>query len=925
MDTKAPVSSLCLFKETRTDLQPTSPGTVIQIQIPSTSTFSVRSRQQRHILRTTPIYKDEDSFNKHYPASSSSVYFGKFKKHPRNFLWRVLQEGKVLELRSVDLSKSNRETREAVFTIQLHLPVKIKHGGVALADSEDQNVLNAFALTKGNELYTFAVPKDFFCDAAASEEDIGRWCKVSKPATFSISTPHSLIAGSSLQLVVSLSDGRLLQLTRRKDEDGSKWHESTYGDGQWASSLRGLVRWQGSNTVRYDGTTLEQSTPIAMAVSPNKKHIFAVCLNHTLRIWNPKKATSVFSKDLLCQHREPHEVPRLMLDPGSPNVLQVFRTDTGAEGDLYYAVTFSPYDFGQFKFWGVRDPDHGDRGVRDLYPEYSLKPPDPDPSPESKAIWKVADFKVKDSREGKGLEMWVLMRSNRRYKLYSLKFEILDLANAWQDQWSAAATETMDQLPHQQVSDLDPVDATDKWLDFIFYPGKYPQTVLESALALYCSERSVSLSDVKGPLKQRMCSAVASRVNSAESRTELTNYRKATDQEWAVVWQDIQDLNKSRWEILSLSYDDYAEMPWIVFADGCSAIRTCSKIELIAQNGRATLAGSLNLLEQPSIEMEIGDEPKLPDELAVIIEAAATFRQSFSYRLRQACNTVLATELWLDASYSVPLRIQAFYDQCNFGEEIGSAPFDDLLTALEPLGGFNGLDTDTFLSILDERSHKLPPNSSDLLHTKFGLRILINGAREMVQLCERILFDLLTLVVFVDMEIDRDETPMENFDAPRIYMALLELLKQYQIMQWLARNTRMHKSEHPAIPEAGTIHFSSKEHIKTSTVLESLFALDLAAQSDTTQSQSEALTHSIEDLLQWVVGGNYEEVTLDDVLVYVQSNLLANKNIDLASDFLRYQPSTAWGTYIKGRLSLLQGDFTEAAFHFKKAAFKLCK
>lgn len=221
-----------------------------------------------------------------------------------------------------------------------------------MAEAEDQDVLSVFALTKGNELYTFTIRRDFFCHAAASEEDISRWCKASKPATFSISTPHSLIAASSLQLIVSLSDGRLLQLTRKKEEDGLKWHESTYGDGQWASSLRGLVRWQGSNTVKYNDTTLEQGTPTAMILSPDKKHIFAVCLNHSLRIWNPNKATSVFSKDLLWQHREPHEIPKVMLDPGNSNVLQVFEAGGSIEGDLYYAVTFSSHDFGQFKFWG---------------------------------------------------------------------------------------------------------------------------------------------------------------------------------------------------------------------------------------------------------------------------------------------------------------------------------------------------------------------------------------------------------------------------------------------------------------------------------------------------------------------------------------------------------------------------------------------
>lgn len=919
------MSSLCLFKETRTDLEPIFPGSLTQIQVPSTSTFSVRARQQRRILTAIPTYKDEDSFRQSL-ASSASVFFGEAKRHPRSFSWRVLQVEKVLELRSADLSKRDQETREASLTIQLCFPTAIKKDGVALADTEDQDGLSVFVLTKGNELYTFAIRKDIFCRVAGSEEDIARWCKVSKPATFSISTPHSLIAGSSLQLIVSLSDGRLLRLSRNKGDDGSKWYETTYGDGQWASSLRGLVRWQGSNTIKYEGVTLEQGTPIAMAVSPDKRHIFAVCLNHTLRVWNPSKATSVFSKDLLLQDREPHEIPKVMLDPGHANVLQLFEANGAIEGDIYYAVTFSPHDFGQFKFWGVRDPDHGERGVRDLFPEHSLKPPDPDPSPESKAIWKVADFRVKSSHQGQDLELWVLTRSNRSHKLYSLKFEIEDVANVWQDGWSLVASETLSACQSPQMSDLEPEDATDKWLDFILYPGRYPDALIETALAMYCAERSVTFGDAKASMKERMYSAIMRQVGCVNAEHDIAKYSTRMDQEWTVLWQDIRDLDRSRWEVLSLAYDDSAEIPFIAFADGISAIRTCDRVEVIAENTPQVLGASVAMLEAPSIEMDPGSEPKLPDELATIIAAAAAFRQSFSYNLRQVCNSVLNDELWLDPSYSIPLRIQSFYDRCNFAEEIGSVPFDDLTNALERLGGFDGLETDVFLAVLDDFSHSLPTKRPDSLHTSFGRKVLISGAQEMIALRERLLSDMLALVVFVDMEINRDEMPMANLDVPRIYVALLDLLKQYRILAWLARSTRAENVGSIAVADPAQSPSDGKsatDPAQVRSILEDLFAVDLGAQPYEMQSQSEALTIGIQDLIKHAIGGDY--VTMEQVPVYIQTNLLVNNNLDLASDFLMYQPTTAWSTYMKGRLCLLKGETTQAALYFKKAAFKLCK
>lgn len=90
------------------------------------------------------------------------------------------------------------------------------------------------------------------------------------------------------------------------------------------------------------------------------------------------------------------------------------------------------------------------------------------------------------------------------------------------------------------------------------------------------------------------------------------------------------------------------------------------------------------------------------------------------------------------------------------------------------------------------------------------------------------------------------------------------------------------------------------------------------------QTESEALTQSILDLLTWVLGGN-NQVEFENVLVYIQCDLLRHRDLDLAADFLRFQPSTAWSTYIKGRLELLGDRPSQAAIYFKKAAYKLSR
>ena len=925
MESKAPSSSLYLFKETSLDLE-SSRSSVVQIQLPSSSPFSVRPRQQHRLLKTTSIAKDEDTFSRHCLALSGSTHFSHHSDYPRSILWRVLQEQKILELRSSDLSKSERETRDAALIIQLCFPVPIKDGGVALADSEEPNILNIFALTKANELYTCAIRRTFFCNVGASEEDVGSWCKIYKPATFSMSTPYRLISGGPSRLIVSLTDGRVLQLTRRKEEDGSRWIESVYGDGQWSSALLGLVRWQGSNTVRYDGATLEQYTPLAMALSPDNTHIFAVCLNHTLRVWNPKQAASVFSKDLLWQHREPHDIPRVMLNPGDANLLRLFRTTSGPEGDLYYAVTFSPHDFGQFKFWGIRDPDQGETGIRDLFPESTLKAPDADPSPDSKVIWKIADFSINVEPDSQGLEMWVLMRSNRRYKLYRLGFGLQDLESQWQDCWCVVASEGTEYQALPQMSELDPEDVTEKWLEHLLRPGGFPAAVLETALCIYGGDQAPDAANAKASLRERMCSAVASRVSSGSVRLDFQEYRSSTHREWTAFYQDVQNLNKSRWEVLSLALDVVTGMPWMTFRDASSAVRSCSRAEVLFQNSSVDLARSTHLLETPSIEIENGEEPRLPDELAILIEAAARFRSSFNQHLQLGLKTALASELWLEPAYSIPLRIQAFYDRCNFAEDIATEHFTDLARNLEALGDFDNLDVASFMAIIDTFAHDIPSASSGMVYTSQGLELLISGAREMINQRERVLTDLLALVTVVEMEIDREEYPMERFDAPRIFEALVDLLKRYQVMHWLVTNTRT-----STVPIRGRSPQSkmlkgqrSEEQILSSTILESLFAHDLKPQSTITQSQSEALTQDIQDLLQWVVGGN-TEVNFEEVPVYIQCDLLRNRDLDLATSFFGFQPFTAWSMYIRGRFHLMKDKSTEAAIYFQKAAFKLCK
>jgi DNA repair protein RAD51/nuclear pore complex protein Nup160 len=64
----------------------------------------------------------------------------------------------------------------------------------------------------------------------------------------------------------------------------------------------------------------------------------------------------------------------------------------------------------------------------------------------------------------------------------------------------------------------------------------------------------------------------------------------------------------------------------------------------------------------------------------------------------------------------------------------------------------------------------------------------------------------------------------------------------------------------------------------------------------------------------------YEHVVNDTLGILIQE-----KDVDLASNFLKFVPQNNWSTYLNARLCLLKGEYTLAAIYFKKSSFKLGK
>ncbi|KAL8894618.1 MAG: hypothetical protein Q9192_004182 [Flavoplaca navasiana] len=922
METHVPSASLHAFVEARTDLEALSRDSLVRIRLSA----SRGSHSRPQVLSNTAgsaLCNNEETFSRSYLASASSIYYSKLKRYPQNFLWRVLENNKVLEIRSNDLRKCGNLKADATIVLQLLFPSAIRKGGVAWADDEGERV-NVFVLTKTNDLFTLTIPNKSFYDVTCLEEESERWPTTFKPSSFTLSTPHRLVAGSPGQLVIALADGKLLNLTRKDGQDGPAWQERSFDDGHWGSSLRGLINWQGHNTIRYDGTVLDQNTAIAVEYSPSRTHLVTVCANHTLKIWNLTldKIKNVFSMDLLGQRREPQDISKVMLDAGSPEILRVFEAEGAIIGDEYYAITYSPHGGGQFKIWAIRDADQGKLGVRFLHSDDTLRPPDPDSDPESKTVWKVTDFKVGGGVQGSSMELWLLMRSNKRYKTYRLTFDLVDLPAAWNEKWVLVATETLGLIQQPQPSGSDAQDASEIWLQLIFYPGRYTRSLLEIALSIYRSARKLtSPNDAKVSLEERLSLAIMAQVRSQSVRddadrcTLFAQYQESIQQEWSLFYQEVQDLDRLRWQPLALTFDEQSGIPCSVFAGGCAFIRGCDGVEALARNAPTALQKAPESFEVPSIEDGSRRLPQLPEELSILIQGAAAFRRTFSATFQHECHKLLLSELWQDPVYSVADRIDNYYERCGFAEEVTDSAIDTLKETLAPLGSFEGLTSDHFLAIIERLPNSTEENGSSLMSTKLGHKVLVRGMQEVLNVHAQVLFDLLMVTVFIEVEAHEEVVSDANLNTSGVFIALSEQLKLYQLMQWLARSIWIrHEEARPSHSE----HASS-----SSTVLESLFATAIRPQTLDRPSQSHGLTGTIRDLLVHVRGGDDASMTLDQVIVHIHCNLLRQGDTDLASDFAQFQPSTAWAVYIRGRLHLQIGELVEAAVCFNKAAYNL--
>jgi nuclear pore complex protein Nup160 len=204
------------YKETRLNLDPATQGSTVTISLPAhgASTWSSRKPQKRPHDAEISIAEDEGAFRKKYLATAASMYHRQYHTTPRSFLWRILEDEKVLAIRAVDVCRQTN-VADATLTLRLSFPSTITSGCVAFADSKDHDILNVFVVTESRQLYSLGLRPDYFRKSSSTVDNVRDWCKVSIPSSFTIGHPHRLVALSADELLVSSPNGELQKLVRR--------------------------------------------------------------------------------------------------------------------------------------------------------------------------------------------------------------------------------------------------------------------------------------------------------------------------------------------------------------------------------------------------------------------------------------------------------------------------------------------------------------------------------------------------------------------------------------------------------------------------------------------------------------------------------------------------------------------------------------
>ncbi|KAL9618004.1 MAG: hypothetical protein Q9160_007252 [Pyrenula sp. 1 TL-2023] len=865
-------------------LEPTTSTAVHELQIPApdsllTSAKSLvlpnRSRHEK--------FNPEENFAFTSLATHGAFFFRKAVSPLRSFFWRVLEAGRVLEIRSTDLTRSQADEQEATTVLKFTFPSQIIPNLVAFVDhpndSESGDVY-AFLITESKHFYTLKIDPGHFRDVSMRESEASRWCYYDVPTTLTVNEPYKISAPSPFEVFIAYRNGVLARLRRSKD-----WSRK---------SSRGVK--------------FPTIAPNTIEPSSDQQFVFTICLDNTLKIWNQATGKMISETNLLNGNRSHANPTTPPMNPASASFIRSFYLGSGQHS----LVTFAPNADNQVKFWDVNGGLTTPISVKDRFPQIELRLPDPDPSGNS--VWSLTGLETKSDENQRPQEMWALWRSNNLHRLFSVQFDFSDPEPEWEQSWVETSFTALsdDAPPDPSSSSL--VDTTERWCTFLLRPGRFDLSVLQTSLSMY--QEALNLKRVKmrkgASLEEQLCSSVASSVSLRryeEREIDYDRFFADSDAQWRQIWRIARNLQARLRAPLSLSFDKFSGTPWVAMT-GCGClIRRCSKIEMACLKDRALSRSPLAKSRGRGRRADTGYDD-IEDVVSRLVLAASVLRHNSSPELFNSIETALLAEVYQEEEKSPSARLTDFYESSNMANELTDEAYEATMETLEKLGGPPSIDNDLFNAALNLLPENIKRHGSALRYNDLGLRLVTAGASDIIFLCRQVLIDLFSLVLFLEFEMDQEEMRSIGLEAAELFPQFMTLFKDYEERVWLVTSKR--EKNVNALPA-----FVNSD----STILQDLFAPKLTPQPAVNISQGVVITESIERLV--TLPGGDADTDPDDISVYILCNLINNNDLELAGDFLRFQSNSPWAAYGRGRVCLARRDFDASAFYFRKSAYYL--
>lgn len=637
--------------------------------------------------------------------------------------------------------------------------------------------------------------------------------------------------------------------------------------------------------------------------------LFTVSVNHTLKVWSYERQQLLHASDLMNQPPTDSNI-KTLLHPTPARLLAIINS-TMHRNHLFYLVTYSPVSNGTFKFW----IGHGDAAARfthleDIYKDHTFDAMPPTAS----SVWIISDFRVTPvSKVAPGIHnLWILWKSNTSFKIQNLQFNVETLPETW-GQWVTSTTDSLHSVPGKSPLTPSYGDATERWMEWIFYPERFPASVIEAALEIYEQHfsRAQNIRTSKSmTLQARVGKIVASAVEmqrSKDGNVNLDKYRHDVGLQWDRFVRLCVELDRQRGEALSLVTDSKMDYIWTVNADGLTSLRECTETEMIVHNQTAPKEIYHLLIDRTPSFLGVGMCVNELTEAILLIRASSDLMGSLQLEEVEQCIVALQEEILQDPMSSLNDRMWGLLERCITGrvprhvlDKIDNA----IAMAARPEDSIHGILSSIFTPKRESRSSRL---------TEFGTRVLLKGMQEVVNINSTILLNLAFLVIIATFPGDAQERGISN--GEELFFQIMNYFKEYEILKWTTRKS-IPIQEHTTAEDVLTATLSglrvsdipdSEAIVKSGSVLQLVFSDDIP-----TADLSYSLT--IRNLICTLNLKNEQGV------LNVAGALLRTEAVLLAMEFHKFLPNTYWGCYLKGRIYMKNCDFAKAAISFKKSA-----